>query len=130
MGGAVDSGGNVYVTDSGNYRIQKFRNDGGFIRTWGGFGFGDGRFIFPRGVAVDSSANVFIADNSRIQKFDTRGIFTTKWGSHGSADGQFRSADAVVVKSAKVSIQEERVFVADSQNNRIQVFKPKLVVNP
>jgi hypothetical protein len=28
----------VYVTDSGNNRIQKFKNNGNFIRTWGTFG--------------------------------------------------------------------------------------------
>jgi DNA-binding beta-propeller fold protein YncE len=31
---AVDSSGNVYATDSGNNRIQKFNNCGGFITQW------------------------------------------------------------------------------------------------
>jgi len=38
FGVAIDSSGNVYVTDSGNNRIQKFKNSGTFIRTWGTFG--------------------------------------------------------------------------------------------
>jgi len=36
MGLAVDSGGNVYVVDYSNHRIQKFDREGHFLRTWGG----------------------------------------------------------------------------------------------
>jgi len=95
-------------------------------------GSGNGQFDEPLGIALDSSANVFVTDgsNHRIQKFETKGIFTTKWGSHGSTDGQFRYPFGIAVKPAKISFLEERVFVADSENHRIKLFKPKLVVNP
>lgn len=81
---------------------------------------------------MDPSGNVFVTDfgNRRIQKFKSTGIFTTKWGSQGSADGQFRYPYGIAVKPAKISFLEERVFVADGHNHRIQVFKPKIVVNP
>lgn len=32
---AVDSSGNIYVADTGNYRIQKFSSDGKFLLSWG-----------------------------------------------------------------------------------------------
>ena len=132
FGVAVDPSGNVFVTDSGNHRIQKFTSFGGFLASWGEFGPGLGQFSSPTGVAVDPSGNVFVTDfgNRRILKFKGNGIFTTKWGSHGSADGQFRDPFGIAVKPAKISFLEERVFVADSQNHRVQVFKPKLLVNP
>jgi tripartite motif-containing protein 71 len=135
----------VYVTDTGNNRIQKFTNDGTYIRTWGGSGSGDGEFNFPSGIGVDSSANVYVSDthvvsqeneqfsgngNGRIQKFTNTGIFIRKWGSKGSADGQFIAPRGIAIKSAKFSFLEDRVFVADAGNNRIQVFKPKFVINP
>ena len=112
----------------------------------GGFGTEDGQFTYPSGIGVDSSANVFVSDlyvdpppdnvfvsqngNGRIQKFTSSGIFMGKLGSRGSADGQFRVPLGIAIKSPKISLLEERVFVADTNNNRIQVFKPKFVVNP
>ena len=54
---AIDSSGNVYVTDFtgiGN-QIQKFTANGTFITSWGNLGFGNGRFTNPAGIAIDSS---------------------------------------------------------------------------
>ena len=44
---ALDSNDNIYVADSGNNRIQKFRSDTAFIRAWGTPGSGDGSFMNP-----------------------------------------------------------------------------------
>jgi len=69
---AVDSSsGNVYVTDWGNHRIQKFDSNGKFLAKWGSQGTADGQFRGPQGVAVDSSGNVYVVDseNARIQVF-------------------------------------------------------------
>ncbi len=68
---AVDSRGDVYVTDTGNHRVQKFDREGNFITQWGGFGTGDGQFNFPYGIAVDAKGSVFVVDsgNMRVQQF-------------------------------------------------------------
>jgi tripartite motif-containing protein 71 len=89
-----------------------------FIIKWGGKGEGDGQFFSPGAVAVDSSDNVYVADelNHRIQKFDSDGTFITKWGSRGAGDGQFDFPTGVVLNSS------DNVYVADSNNNRIQKF--------
>ncbi|GAF84493.1 unnamed protein product, partial [marine sediment metagenome] len=62
-----------------------------FVLKWGSEGSGDGQFDGISGVAVDSSGNVYVADNEnhRIQKFTSDGAFLIKWGSQGSGDGQF-----------------------------------------
>jgi len=77
---AVDSGGNVYVADENNHRIQKFTSAGVFITQWGVYGSGDGQFDEPSGVAVDSDGNVYVADegNDRVQKFTPAGVFVVK----------------------------------------------------
>ena len=88
---ATDSLNNVYVTSG--YKVQKFTQDGGFLLAWGSYGSGDGQFgIYPMGMAIDSSDNVYVADcgNNRIQKFDSNGNFITKWGSLGSGNGECR----------------------------------------
>jgi len=119
IGVAVDTAGNVYVADTGNYRIQKFSPTGTFITKWGSVGSGVGQFNVPHGIAVDSIGNVYITDanNHRIQKFNSTGSFITKWGEGpGSGDGQFNVPYGVAVDSAG------NVYVADSFNHRIQKF--------
>jgi DNA-binding beta-propeller fold protein YncE len=72
------------------------------------------------GIAIDSSGNVFVAEegNNRIQKFDGDGKFITKWGSTGSDNGQFLGPTGLIVDPSGV------VYVVDGGNNRIQVFAP------
>lgn len=67
----VDGASDVYVTDTGNHRIEKFDREGNFITQWGGFGNGDGQFNFPYGIAVDAKGSVFVVDsgNTRVQQF-------------------------------------------------------------
>src|SRR5262245_48538465 len=62
-----------------------------FLLKWGTGGNGDGQFVYPRGVAVDLSGDVYVADqqNYRIQKFDNDGVFVTKWGASGAGQGLF-----------------------------------------
>ena len=122
---ATDSSGNVYVSDTGNHRIQKFNSSGTFITKWGATllglpvaGTGDGEFNPPPGVATDSSSNVYVADtnNNRIQKFSSSGGFLTKWGSVGTGNGQFSLPSGIATDSS------DNVYVADTGNNRIQKF--------
>ena len=116
----VDSSGNVYVSDSFNYRIQKFDSDGGFLTKWGetniyglpASGSGNGAFDFPLGIAIDSSSNVFVADNNnkRIQKFTSEGVWLASWNSYdtnGQSNSFSNPSDVAVDSSGNV-------FVLDS----------------
>ncbi len=55
VGIAVDSAGSIYVAESGNNRIQKFDSNGKFLVKFGTPGSGDGQFLSPEKIAVDSS---------------------------------------------------------------------------
>lgn len=84
---AIDSLNNVYVSDMDfenccnplHHTVQKFTDNGSFITKWGG----NGAFINPMGIAIDSLGNAYVADqvHQRIAKFTSNGIFITDWAS-------------------------------------------------
>ncbi|MEL7658196.1 MAG: 6-bladed beta-propeller, partial [Bacillota bacterium] len=80
---AVDSSGNIFVTDGYLNRIQKFSPEGNFIKKWGGIGTDIGQFNEPRGIIVDHDGYVYVSDtrNHRIQKFSNDGTYITQWVS-------------------------------------------------
>src|SRR5918992_1313425 len=92
--------------------IKKFDSDGKFITKWGSEGTGNGQFQRPWGVTVDSSGNVYTAEESgyRIQKFDSDGNFITKWGSEGTGEDQFWLPHDIAIDSS------DNVYVVDSGN--------------
>ena len=59
-----------------------------FLKAWGYQGSDEGQFNYPSGVAVDSSAKVYVADlnNSHTQKFTNDVDFITIWGSLGNSE--------------------------------------------
>jgi len=75
-------------------------------------------FNAPRGIAIDRSGNVFVADtyNDRIQKLTPNGQLIAKWGSHGSENSQFVGPSAIAIDSGA------NIYVADTYNSRVQKF--------
>lgn len=67
----------IFVTDTGNERVQVFSRDGTFITAFGGFGTGQGQLIEPTGIVIGPDGNVWVADsgNARIQVFTIEGEF-------------------------------------------------------
>ncbi|MCO5175658.1 MAG: 6-bladed beta-propeller [Thermomicrobiales bacterium] len=73
--------GLVYVTDTGNERVEVFETDGTFVRAFGGTGSGDGQLLEPVGIAVGKDGTVFVADahNGRIARFSSDGTWLGAW---------------------------------------------------
>jgi RHS repeat-associated protein len=137
---AVDSAGNIYIADPLNYRIRKIDTNG-IITTVAGNGIrdfnGDGgpatdaSLFDPKGVAVDSTGNIYIADygSNRIRKVDTSGIITTIAGSgeggiYGdvgfSGDGG-PATDAILYSPLSVAVDSAgNIYFLDLGNYRIR----------
>ena len=75
--GVAVSNGEIYITDTGNERVQVFAADGTFLRTFGGTGTEPGKLKEPTGIAIGPDGNVYVADseNARISVFSKNGDF-------------------------------------------------------
>ena len=119
---AIDGEGNLYVTDTGNKRIQKFSPEGEFLGQWGGAGVNPGQFDEPVGIAIsERSGDIFIADtwNRRIQRFDKDFNFIAQWPVQGW------ESESVVNKPYLALDAADNVYVTDPENYRVLKFSPE-----
>ena len=132
----VDAAGNVYIADVNNHRIRKI-NTSGTISTIAGNGTagfsGDGfaataaNLNTPKGVAVDTSGNIYIADyaNNRIRKVDTSGTISTIAGTGVSGyNGDGMAATSAQLGSIySVSVDSAgNVYIPDESNARVRAI--------
>jgi len=135
---AVDAAGNLFLADTGNQRIRKV-DANGTITTAAGTGAagfaGEGvaatgaQLHEPRGLALDSKGNLFVADsyNHRIRKVSAEGIITTVvgTGTRGFAGDGGQAAAAQLNFPEGVAVDSAgNLFVADSGNHRVRKVEP------
>jgi len=119
-GMATDAAGNLYVADEGNDRIVSFSSTGSFLGNWGVSGTGPGQLLNPFGIAVESDGNVLVSDGSpRLQRFSALGAYLGTLATGGAGEGQVGCCPLQLAVDP-----DRRIFVADWQNNRIEVFAP------
>lgn len=125
----------VYCTDDFDHTVRKFTPDGSLLMTLGTSGQpsdtgatsidfrtiqrSSGPFYFPTNVALSSSGDLYVSDgygNARIHRFAADGQLLASWGSPGSGPGEFRIPHGIAISP------DDRVFVADRENDRIQIF--------
>ncbi len=111
-------GDRLYVNDTMNFRLQVFDLDGTFVSSFGSHGDGSGDFAQPKGVGVDSEGHVYVVDAlfNRVQIFDDKGKLLLVFGDDGGAPGGFWLPSGL-------HIAQDRIYVADSYNRRIQIFE-------
>jgi RHS repeat-associated protein len=117
---AVDSKGNVWVSDQTNNCMQEFNEKGEFIRKVGGTaGSGEEQFSGPQGVAIDSKNDVWVADraNNRVEELNESGKYVSQFGKAGIGNGEFKEPIDVAIDS------NGYIYVLDAGNSRVQKFK-------
>ncbi|HZH30124.1 MAG TPA: NHL repeat-containing protein [Pyrinomonadaceae bacterium] len=134
FGVAVDAQGNVYVADAGDSnRIRRIAAQGAAVTTLAGGaeGFADGAggtasFNTPSALAIDANGNLYVADtsNNRIRKVTPEGFVTTVAGdgTQGARDGAAHAAQFNAPVGVAVSAGGERIYVADTYNDRIRLI--------
>ena len=128
---AVGRNGMVYVSDSGNDRVQVFTPQGRFIRQIGSYGSGKGQFFFPAGLAVDGSGNVYVTDdqNQTLAKFSPTGKVIWQIGASTSSDQdllghqQLASIDAHG-RLVTMNDDQGRVLYIDPSGHKVDAFSP------
>ena len=131
---AVDTSGNVYVSDTYNNCIKRV-TPAGVVTVLAGSttGFSDAtgtaaKFNNPMGIAIDTSGNIIVADalNRRIRKVTPAGVVTTVAGSTptpGSTPPVFEYPVSVAIDS------NGNIFVSDETNRSILKITPEGVVS-
>ncbi len=104
--------------DMRGLRVTVYDTDSNYYGVIGSGGTGDGEFIWPTAVAVDSENLVYVADehNHRISVFKPTFELVKAWGTKGSAEGEIDGPSGLAFDD------EDRLYVADPMNHRIQKF--------
>ena len=124
----------IYCADNFDHTVRIFEPDGALLKTLGekdqpsdtGFVPGEtpvqhsaGPFNMVTNVALSAAGDLFVSDgygNARVHKFSADGEHQFSWGEPGSGPGEFILPHAIAVD------RHDRVYVADRENSRIQVF--------
>jgi len=132
----VGPDGSIWVTDFDLDRVFRFNSKGKLLAAWGKAGDGSGAFNVPADVAVDSKGFVYVVDeyHHRIQKFMPDGRFIRTWGEKGKVNVVLSAMNFLLPTMrqsefyypSRISIgPDDRVYVSDAYNNRVQVFDTK-----
>ncbi len=118
----TDGEGNVIVVEPHYARINHHGPDGTLVAQWGMRGEEPGQLAFPRAVTRNSRGELYLSEFQiveRVQRFSAAGAeLQLCFGKAGSGPGEFNRAEGLGIDS------EDRLYVADSCNHRIQVFLP------
>ena len=119
-GVAVDSSGDVWVTDRENSRVEKFSSSGTYVTSYGKYGSGENELAFPAGIALNQTSNdVYVDDteNNRVVEFSASTDKLVRLiGKNGKEAGDLSKPYGVALDG------KGHLWVVDSGNNRLEEF--------
>jgi len=112
---AVDKNNFIYVANESD--VRKYNPDGDLLN----WHIEEEHFTDspPLGIELDCNDNIYLSIKHCIKKFDSNGKFLFQWGNKGLNPGEFNSPKGIEIQRVD---NIENVFIADSENNRIQQF--------
>ena len=125
----------VYSVDDGDHTVRKFTLEGKQLmmigtpgkssdtgydgKTVASITKGGAPFNRPTDVAIAPDGEIYVCDgygNARVHRFRADGTFIQSWGEPGLEPGEFHLPHGIGVSP------DNRIFVADRENDRIQIF--------
>ncbi|MGE3805504.1 MAG: peptidyl-alpha-hydroxyglycine alpha-amidating lyase family protein [Gemmataceae bacterium] len=118
----IDKEGNIWLAVYAAHVVQKYTPEGKLLLTLGTYGEAgrdEKHLDKPTDMAIASNGDIYVSDgygNARVVQYDKNGKFIRTWGELGHKPGQFSIPHAIAIDS------KDRVYVADRNNVRIQIF--------
>ena len=119
---AVGKDGQLYVVDSGNFRVQVFDASGRFLHLFGTVGKQIGNFARPKEIAADREGNIYVVDAAfgNFQIFNAEGDLLMFIGERAEKDGP-----AKYMLPSGIHVDEDgRVYLVDQWFRKVDVFRP------
>lgn len=117
----LDKEGKIYLVSEEQSHIYVYDENRKFLFKFGEKGGSTGKLSRPQAVGVDSrTGKMYVVDYMRhtISVYDKDGKYLTEFGGLGWGEGWFQYPKDIAVD------REGRILVADTFNDRIQVFLP------
>jgi RHS repeat-associated protein len=122
---ALGAEGDIYVTDTGNnrideYSVKKREETAKHVRNFSKEGTVAGDLKAPHAISADSAGDVWVADsgNNRVDEFGPTGTYLQTFGKEGTAEGKLKSPKGIAIDS------EGNAWVADTANSNTQEWTP------
>ena len=117
-GCSINMENQLVIADTHYHRILVTTLEGKEIFRFGSYGKNEGEMVYPTDVVTDSKGNFYVTEygfTDRVLQFDQEGNYIKEWGSKGSGPGEFE-------RPMSLTLLDDRIYVADSCNHRVQVF--------
>lgn len=119
---AIGKGGQIYVVDGGNFRVQVFEADGRYLQSFGAVGRQLGNFARPKELATDAQGNVYVVDTAfgNFQLFNPEGELLMFVGERSERDGPAR----YMLPSGVYVDEDGRVYMVDQWFRKVDIYRP------
>ncbi|RMF06546.1 MAG: hypothetical protein D6762_09235 [Candidatus Neomarinimicrobiota bacterium] len=107
-----DSHGNIFITDYGQFRVQKFSPRGEFLRSFGELGRNLGQFARPKGIAIDRDDVLYVIDAAfeNAQMFDQDGNLLMFIGGPYEREGNMYLPASITIDYDHLAYFQDRVL--------------------
>ena len=112
---AINSCGEMIVSECGFHPIAIFDIRGQRTQTFGSEGDSPEQIVCPKGIAIDDMDYIYVSSHHKLQKFTSSGELIKCVGQEGSMEGEFKDPHGL-------ALHNNHVYVCDRNNHRIQVF--------